>query len=129
MAGGQVETPAELIPESGFVIEFPDVSSAQAGLYAEELETDLKNAIEDAGAGGTIERVRINPEALDLGTVLAVILGAKATVEIAKGIAKWLYRNNQTTIRIKAKDGREYMITNLESGDVESIIRALNPAE
>lgn len=127
MAGEQMPTPLELIPADGFVIEFPDISPSQAGFYAEKLENDLRNAREDEGMMCEIQRIRVSPETQDLGTVIAIVLGAEATVAIAKGIAKWLYRNNQAALRIKKHDGSEVMITNLESENVEGIVRALAP--
>src|SRR5690349_15048679 len=98
MAGEQIVTLVELIPANGHVIEFTDVSPAQAALYAEALETDLRNAKEDAGVRCEIERIRTNPAAQELGTVIAVILSTQATIAIAKGIAKWLSRNDLATI-------------------------------
>src|SRR2546425_5908355 len=98
-----METPRELIPEDGFVIEFPDVSPAEASRRAAQLEKIVKNELQDARSSASVDRVRVNPEAQDLGTVLAVILGAKATVELAKALGKWLSRPNQGKLRIRTR--------------------------
>lgn len=125
MATYDHQTPEILIPRNGFVIEFPDVSPAQAGIFAEEMETDLRNKMLDAKADAAVERIRVDPEAQDLGTVLGIVLGAQATVAIAKGIQKWLHRNNQATIRIRTKTGNPVVISNLESRDVKGILEEL----
>jgi len=123
-----MDTPANLIPEDGFVLEFPDVSTAEAGRCAGELAADLENEILDARLGDSntkIDRLRVRPEAQDLGTIIAIVLGAKATVALAKGIVKWLSRNNQARITIRTADGREFSISNLESKHVHEILKTV----
>ena len=120
------EIPIELIPKGGFGIEFPGVSATQAGQYAEGLETELKNSVQDHDAIANVERIRTNPEAQDLGTTLGIILGAKATVALAYGIGKWLTRNNQAKVRIRTRNGDVYEFDNLNSDKVEKTIGELN---
>jgi hypothetical protein len=119
------ETPVDLIPENGFVIEFPGVSSPEASRCAAELEQLLKDELADTRSPASVERLRIEPEAQDLGTVLAIILGAKATIELAKGISKWLSRHNQGKLRLRTRDGREVAIDNIESKDIPATLKAL----
>jgi len=119
-------TPLKLIPKNGFVIEFPGVSDAQAGQFAEELESDLTSALEDEKATDKVERIKIDPETQEIGTVLAVILGAKATVALAVGFWHWMSRKNQATLTIKLKDGTIVEIRNTNSEDIAKQIEALN---
>jgi hypothetical protein len=121
-----MDTATKDIPETGFVIEFPDASPAEAGRQAADLEQTLKNTLEDARSPASVERIRVNPEAQDLGTVLAIILGAKATIELAKGIGKWLSRNNQAKLKLRTRDGREVVLSNLESKDIAGVLKSLN---
>lgn len=127
MAAGQNSTPLALIPEDGFVLEFPHASTAQAGLYAATMEDALRDSITDAGVSCHIDRIRINPEALDLGTVVAVMGFVSALMPIATGIWKWFAQSDPTTsptIKIKTKDGHEISIEQAESRDLANIIRA-----
>jgi hypothetical protein len=115
--------PIEQIPNNGFVIEFPDLSPTEAGKNAASLYEVLKNELVDPEKKLKLERV--DPAAQDLGTVIAIILGAKATIELARGVGKWLARNNQTRIRFRTRDGRVVHLNNLESNDVAGILKTL----
>jgi len=120
-----VSAPATLIPPDGFVIEFPEASKPEAGNLARELKVELENSATDAGVAAQVSLAKARPEAQDPGTILAVILGAKATVAIATGIALWLRRKNQGRIRLRFPDGREADISGVESRDVSKIVAAL----
>lgn len=125
-----VSTPKELIPEHGFVIEFPEVSLAQASRFAAELERDVKDALADENVKAKLlERRKTDPQTLDAGTILAIILGAKATVAIAYGIARWLTRDNQSKARIRLPNGTSIDLKNMKSQDVEKAIKELNLPE
>jgi hypothetical protein len=121
--------PLELIPASGFVIEFPDVSDAEAGRNAAELRQVLKNELEDARSPAQVDQLRIIPDSQDLGTVIAIILGAKASVAAVKGLAKgfekWFSRPNQGRIRIRTRAGDEIFIDNIASKDISKIIETI----
>jgi hypothetical protein len=128
-----VPAPASLIPQDGFVIEFPDVNKRLAGENAQELKAALDNAAADAGISSGVRLEKADPNTMDPGTILAVILaakatvvGAKATVALATGIALWLRRKNQARIRIRYSNGTEVDISGAESGDISKIAETLS---
>jgi Effector Associated Constant Component 1 len=120
--------PAEVasIPQDGFVIEFPDANKREAGDNAKDLKVVLDNAAADAGIASGVRLEKTDPNAQDPGTILAVILGAKASIALATGIALWMRRRNQARIRIRYPDGTEADIIGAESRDVSKIAQALN---
>jgi hypothetical protein len=126
MAEDASKTPARLIPVSGFVIEFPGVSDAQAGVFAGERERDIRNALVDNGVGADVDRLKTDEETQDVGTILAIILGANSTIAIAYGIARWLARRNRTRVSLRTRD-RRFERVDAESKDVEKCLRALPP--
>jgi hypothetical protein len=125
MSEGTSQSLHGFVPQGGILIEFLDVSTAEAGRRASEMQIILNNSLRDVGESATAERIRVNPEAQELGTLIGVLLGAKATIEIAKGIAKWLVRSNQAKIRITSRSGKEVVISNIESKDLADVLRSL----
>ena len=122
-----VESPVDNIPDEGFIIEFPEEGPREAGILVQELEQAIQNTAADADQTQDVhlERLKARDDTQDFGTILGVVLGAKATIEIAKGISAWLRRKNQTKIRIRTKDGRDVVITNLESKDANAVLNAI----
>jgi hypothetical protein len=114
------------IPADGFVIEFPDVSRREAGDLAKDLKLSLDNAAADAGIPPEAKVEKVDPNAQDPGTIIAIILGAKATVAIATGIALWMRRKNQGRIRLRFPDGTKADISGTESHDIQGIVRAIS---
>jgi hypothetical protein len=122
MTDGTAQILQLLVPEGGILIDFLDVSTAEASRRAGEMEAILNNSLRDAGEPATAERIRANPEAQELGTLIGIILGAKATIEIAKGITKWLSRSNQAKVRLISQSGEEVIISNMESRDLAMLL-------
>ena len=69
---------------------------------------------------------KVDPNAQDPGTIIAIILGAKATLAIATGIALWMRRKNQGRIRLRFPDGTKADISGTESHDIQGIVRAIS---
>jgi hypothetical protein len=123
-----MELATDLIPDTGFIIEFPEVSRAEAGRRARDLEQVLKAGLVDTGPNTSITLARADPAAQELGTLLAILLGAKATTEFAKGLSKWLSRNAQAKVVIRTRDGRRLVLSSMESKDVAAAIESLPKA-
>lgn len=122
-----VPAPLASIPQDGVVIEFPDVNKRQAGDNAKELKLALDNAAADASVASDVRLQKVDPNAQDPGTILAIILSAKATIALATGIALWMRRRNQGRIKIRYPNGMEADISGAESRDISKIAQALNP--
>lgn len=117
--------PSKRIPQDGVIIEFPDTSPRIAGTLAHELKAFLDNAVTDKGAVAKTSVEKVDENAQDVGTILAIILGAEATIALAAGISEWLRRRNQGKIRIVKPDGSYSDIQNVDSDDMAKIITAL----
>ena len=126
-------TAEEILSQGGVLIGFgPEfgepLSPGQAARYARDLEKQMLFALAEQEEAASIRRIRIDLEAQDLGTVLGVILGAKATIVIAKGIAQWFAKNNQAALKISTRNGDVLEVTRLNSGDVEGVAKQLAKA-
>jgi hypothetical protein len=117
---------ADSIPPNGFVVEFPEASKVDAGDNAKDLKIELDNAAADARVASSVHLAKADPNAQDPGTILAVILGAKASIALATGIALWMRRKNQAYIRIRYPDGKHVDISGVESRDVSKIAQVLS---
>jgi hypothetical protein len=126
MHPGYVPAQSTSIPPDGFIVEFPDENKREAGDRAKDLKIALDNALADANADSKICLAKADPNAQDPGTILAVVLGAKASIAVATGIAFWMRRKNQARIRVRYPDGAHTDISGLESRDVSKILQAIN---
>lgn len=64
------------------------------------------------------DRVKEDPQSLDLGATVEVIASSGATVALAQGIAAWLRTRRAASIRIKR---------NQHSGSIEAEVRGIDP--
>jgi hypothetical protein len=119
-----VPFPRERVPAGGVIIEFPDRSPRDAAGLARDLKRVVDASAADVGESAATKVEKVNPEAQDVGTVLAIILGAKATVALAAGITAWMRRKNQGRLRVVRPDGTAVDVTNAESDDMAGILRA-----
>jgi hypothetical protein len=108
-----------------FRIQFDDLDEAaanQAALSLREflLDQDLDVEVKIEKSSGSTQ---------DFGSILVLLLGTKAVIEIAKGIADWLRRraDASTGLVIVDVDGNHVKIKGLAAGsvDVARIARAL----
>src|SRR5690349_4074165 len=120
-----VPAPVMVIPPEGLVIEFPDAGRREAGKLARDLKLALDNAAAEATVASGATVAKVDPKAQDLGTIVAIVLGAKATVALAGGIALWMRRRNQARIRFRYPNGTPVDISGVESRDVAKIVQAL----
>lgn len=89
-----------------YIIKFDGVSPSDANRYADELRNALLNATPDV----QVQRRRDDPRAQDFGATLVLILGAPATIAIAKEIVNWLALR-RGTITIETEKGEITKIT------------------
>jgi hypothetical protein len=101
-------------------IEFEDVESRVAGQYARQLADAVQGT--DPSIRATL--APSDPLHQELGTILGIVLGAKAVVALTKGIADWLKLRQQASITIKCK-GNEVVAKNITSKDVDNLAKLI----
>jgi hypothetical protein len=103
------------------VVQFEELTAAEASIAARELSVDLHALWPDL----EIELVRVDEATQDLGTAVALVLGAPAVVVVARGIASFLAKRG-TTARIETPHGR-IMLTGdaVSSRQLVEIVMAL----
>lgn len=99
-------------------IEFPDKSNVEQTKLAQDLYNKLQYESLDANL------LRRNPDAMDVGTIVSIALGAPAVVVLAKGLAEWMVRKNQTSI-ILQKDGVRLEVKNASNEGLDQLIKKI----
>jgi hypothetical protein len=84
-----------------FVIQFPELSAAEASIAASDLAAELNGLCQDL----ELRLVRLDDATQDLGTAIALVLGAPAAVIVARGVATFLSKRG-TTASIETPRGR-----------------------
>jgi hypothetical protein len=111
------------------IISFPELSATEAGRDAAVLEEGINQVLRDQGIPIAAQQQRLRPDAMDLGTYVSVVLGAKATVALFKGIAvaiqRYMAASNRPQITIEFPDGRRLTLTNADSRDVAKVLKML----
>ena len=102
------------------LISFPESTIAEANKLAGSLALIAQASDRDV----SVEKLRENPDSLDGGTSLAIILGSAAVGSPAKGISSWIARHAGTTIRIHSSDGAWVDIKNATGQDTAQIVQA-----
>lgn len=106
--------------QDGFIIRFRGVSDDEAGILAE----DLRREILDAAPDVTATRQRANPDAMDFGTIIGLVVGSSAATSVAHGIALWLARNSGVNIQIVSENG--YVLAdNVSSANAAAMVAAV----
>lgn len=111
------------------LVRFPDVSSAQASIWAHELSDRLSRFDRRISA----ETRRDDPMALDFGSTLAILLAAPATVALGKGLGEgiakvigdWLGTKQDAKLSIVRPDG-SLVIENISAKDAIRLARELS---
>lgn len=86
------------------IIEFPDSSAADATRLAEDLARHISTAID----GFKAEVAPGDPDAMDFGAAVAIVLGAPSIAYLARGIADWIRRQGDPALVIKR--GRDSIV-------------------
>ena len=105
-----------------YTISFPELEAADAGRQAEGLRRTLQEFAPTIHA----RRARAEPDAMDFGTVLEIVLAAPAIIELAKGISGWLARTHSSKLTLTGADGTTIVenITAREATDLAERLRA-----
>jgi hypothetical protein len=110
-------------------IGFPSLSPAAASKAAAEMEALVNQTLREEGLKATARQTRTDPSAGDLGIILSIVLGAPATIVLARGIAsgiqKYLARTNRGRVSITRKDGTVIEVTDTDSRDMAKIVSAI----
>jgi len=106
------------------IILFPNVSSAEANVYAENLAGEIRDIDESV----QVKKRRTNSEAMDFGASLVIILGSASASAIASGIASWMTRHSGVRLEIRNKSG-ELVAANLDSKDAAAITESFSESK
>jgi hypothetical protein len=85
-------------------IEFPESGPSRAGQLADDLTSRIRELDETA----TVAISRASSDAMDLGTILTIVLGAAPVAALARGLGDWIRKQGDPTIRIKR--GKEEIV-------------------
>jgi hypothetical protein len=104
--------------EQKFILKFEGISTAEANMYAAELQPLLQKAAkEDAN----IKRAQAANNTQDFGASLVIaILGTPAVVKLIEEIGKYLQKRRSGKITLKTDKG-EIIAENLGSNDVADL--------
>jgi len=96
-------------------ISINGASRAETDRLAGELQTILLRAVPDA----QIKRERTDADAMEIGSIISIIVGSHAAVALARGLQSFIGRIGTSSITI-SEDG-EVKGTNLTSADTVRI--------
>lgn len=106
------------------VFEFAGQSDARAG----RLAASLREAILDAAPSAQVEVQRADPEAMDMGGIVALataILGSGAVVAVAHGIQAWLAKHHGVKLKARLPNGAEIEVEDATEAGVLKVLRAV----
>lgn len=98
------------------IIRFDGCNVAEANLLAQDMSASLSEACPGVDARAQREDATTQ----DFGSIVAIVLGAKAVEELSKGLVNWLSRKPESKITIARKDG-SVIVENLTSKDAANI--------
>jgi hypothetical protein len=102
-------------------IHFEDLEAADAGRAAD----GLKSFLQDADPYIKVRRIRADEEAMDFGTVLA-ILSAPAVSALVEGISNWLVTTHSSNLTFKGPGG-EIILEKISARNVVRLAELLRP--
>jgi hypothetical protein len=105
--------------ESTYRIKFNDLSTAEAGVHAQK----LLDVVLDAGESVSADLIKADPNTMDMGATIVLLLGAPAAVAVAKGIADYIRRAG-VSITVTSDD-KEVTIKNMDGEDVANSLKAI----
>jgi hypothetical protein len=107
-------------PVPKYLIRFDTMEAADAGRAAES----LRRALHEVDPAIEARRVRTDPNAMDFGSALEIVLAAPAFIELARGIANWLARSHTSKVTIIAQDGTA-IVENIGARDAVNLAEKL----
>jgi hypothetical protein len=103
-----------------YTVRFDGLDAAQASRAAESLRRTLKDTDPTIKA----RRVRSDPEALDFGSNLEILLAAPSILELAKGISSWLGRTHSSKVTVLDIEGA-VIVENISARDAAGLAEKL----
>lgn len=109
--------------EDWLEVTFPNVAPAEMTRLAGELEKTLTQA----APGVTVERRRSDSDALDLGAIVAILIGSAAATKIAIGLERFIGKLG--IARVDFHLNGKVVIRNVTSADAAKIVQSLAHAK
>lgn len=78
-------------------IQFPEAEAAAAG----QLADDLAERLRELDESGSVSVKKASPDAMELGSILVMVLGTASVASIARGLGDWLRKRGDPAVRIK----------------------------
>lgn len=78
-------------------IQFPEAGLSRAGQLADTLALHIRELDETS----TVKVSRGSPNAMDLGSILTIVLSAGSARILARGLADWIKKHGDPAIKIK----------------------------
>ena len=104
--------------EQKFILKFEGISTAEANMYAAELQPLLQNAVKE---DGNIKRAQAASNTEDFGASLVIgILSTPAVIKLIEELGKYLTKRRSGKITLKTDKG-EIVAENLGSNDVADL--------
>jgi hypothetical protein len=103
-----------------YTVQFEGLDAADAARAAESLRRFLQEVDPTIQA----KRVRTERETMDLGSVLEVILAARAITELTKGISNWLSRTHSSKVTVIGPDGKT-IVENIGASEAAELAEKL----
>jgi hypothetical protein len=104
-------------------IVFDGVSPVEAGTFVNELQRYLLDEEPDLD----VIRVRVDSEAQDTGTVLAVVLSSPVIIAVARGIQAWF--EHRSSSKVVFKQGSTWLkVDRINAGDAAVLAEKLTAA-
>lgn len=94
-------------------------------------ESDVASSQSASGLTGTLTETGIDAEIVadentqDAGTIVGIILGSAAIIEIARGIADYIRRYNVSDVEFEGKSGR-VRVSNVHKKELPEIIEKIS---
>lgn len=89
-----------------YMVKFESSDLAEANKYADELREFILEQAANQNVNVEVNFARDDPETMDFGGTLILLLGTPALIAVAKGIGDWLRKRNTASITIETSDGR-----------------------
>ncbi|AFW01771.1 hypothetical protein BAR24_14900 [Gluconobacter oxydans] len=78
-------------------IQFPDVEAAAAG----QLADDLADRLRELDETGRVTIQKASPDAMELGSIVVMLLGTASVASVARGIGGWIQKRGDPALKIK----------------------------
>jgi hypothetical protein len=102
-----------------FTITFDDMTVAEAGQQAVALQQTLRDAVPEIKT----EVKKADPNTMDAGSILQIILGSASVLALATGISNYLLRTRSAKLVI---NGEKVIVENMTPETIVKTLETLN---